>query len=81
MVTFKKLNETQSEILYLGMLTGILERPFRGGYLVHLFGRTYEFTEAERPKVKEFIRSTIAWERYRIQSEENLLAKGYKFKY
>lgn len=81
MVTFKKLNETQSEILYLGRVQGILEKLFRGGYITYLFGESMEFTESEREKIVPYIKSRIEIERIFIQSEENLLAKGYKFKY
>lgn len=78
MITYKQLTETQSEILYLGVLQGHLEKPFRGGYLVFLYGNRYEFTEAEKPKIHDFIRRTVEMHRYWVYSEEKILNRGYR---
>ena len=65
MITIKKINEIQAEVLAEGMPFGILEKPTGVGYKLFVLNTMFDFTEAEGKYIKTFCEKLYVKERAR----------------
>ena len=54
MITVKKINDIQAEVLAEGMPFAMLEKPLGVGYKLYLIDRVIEFSEAEGKNIVTF---------------------------
>ena len=65
MITVKKINEIQAEILAEDMPFGILEKPTGVGYKLFVLNTMFDFTEAEGKDIVPFCEKLYVKERAR----------------
>ena len=78
MITIKKINEIQAEVLAEGILFGILEKPTGVGYKLFVLNTMFDFTEAEGKYIKTFCEKLYVKERAR---QRRTFIKEYRLKH